>query len=344
MSILPDGKRIVLDPNDEYCHVPEAASNYNESMYFNVFDPARKAGGWFRLGNRVHEGHAEMSCCIYLADGRIGFMYGRPKIGHNRELAAGGMRFDVIEPFRRLRVRYDGPLCVLSDPFEMAEPSTAFKNNPIVDARVDLHYTGVSPMYGGKTVNADGSDLALDPEKSFARAHYEQHVHAVGTFTIGNENVTIDGYGLRDKSWGPRYWQAIHWYRWLPMNFGRDFAMMISVVADADGNVRRSGMVLRDGTYTMIEAARVESDWDEHGYQTRLRAWATTADQTYEIEGRVLSLIPLRNRRVQPDGSMRMTRITEGMTEFRCNGQIGYGLSEYLDQVVDGRAVGLDAT
>ena len=31
------------------------------------------------------------------------------------------------------------------------------------------------------------------------------------------------------------------------------------------------------------------------------------------------------------------TRITEGMTEYRCGDLVGYGLSEYLDQIVDGR-------
>lgn len=343
MSIIPAGTRIVLEPADEYCHAPEAAANYNESMYFNVFDPVRKTGGWFRLGNRVHEGYAEMSCCVYLADGRVGFMYARPRIATNDALDAGGMRFDVVEPFARLHVTYAGPLCLLKNPRDMADPSRAFKTNPVVDARIDLAYTGVSPMYGGRTVNADGSDVELDPERSFARAHYEQHMHAAGTIAVGDERFPIDGYGLRDKSWGPRYWQAIHWYRWLPMNFGRDFAMMISIVADEAGRVKRSGMVLRDGAYVLIEDARVESTWDDDGYQTALRAWAKTAEREYEVEGRVLSLIPLRNRRARPDGAMQTTRITEGMTEFRCDGMVGYGLSEYLDQIVDGRPVGRDA-
>ena len=344
MSIVPEGTKIVLDPRDEYCHEPEAATNYNESMYFNVFDPTRLVGGWFRLGNRVHEGYAEMSCCIYLADGRIGFMYARPAIEHNRELAAGGMRFDVVEPFRELRVTYDGPVCLLREPRQMADPSSAFKNNPSVDCHVDLAYTGVAPMYGGKTVREDGSDIPLDPEKSFARAHYEQHVRASGTIVVGDERHKIDGFGLRDKSWGPRYWQAIYWYRWLPMSFGRDFAMMLSIVAAENGAVRRSGMVLREGAYVPVVDAKVESEWDEDGYQTRLRAWARTDEREYEISGRILSLIPLRNRRRAADGSRLVTRITEGMTEFHCDGRIGYGLSEYLDQVVDGKPVGLDQT
>ncbi len=30
-------------------------------------------GGWFRIGNRPNEGHAEMSACVYLPDGRVAF-------------------------------------------------------------------------------------------------------------------------------------------------------------------------------------------------------------------------------------------------------------------------------
>jgi hypothetical protein len=53
----------------------------------------------------------------------------------------------------------------------------------------------------------------------------------------------------------------------------------------------------------------------------------------------VISLIPLRNRRKAPDGTDLNTRITEGMTEYRCNGMTGLGMSEYLDQIVDDKPV-----
>ena len=228
MSAAPKFK-VRLEPQDEYTHTPDAASNYNESMYFNVFDPARKVGGWFRLGNRPNEGHAEMTVCLYLPDGRVAFMYGRPKIADNKEMNAGGLKIAVVEPFKKVRVTYDGNACVLAEPFEMAHPSQAFKNNPVLPCKVELDYEGVSPMFGGETVKDDGSALDIDPEKSFAKAHYEQHMAAKGRFTIGDEVFEVSGFGLRDKSWGPRYWQAIHWYRWCPMNFGRDFAMMLSM-------------------------------------------------------------------------------------------------------------------
>jgi hypothetical protein len=51
----------------------------------------------------------------------------------------------------------------------------------------------------------------------------------------------------------------------------------------------------------------------------------------------VLNLIPLRNRR---DGMV--TRISEGLTEWTlADGRVGYGLSEYLDQIIDDQPVGL---
>lgn len=334
----------VLEPADEYPHEPDEATNYNESMYLNGFDPAQEVGGWFRLGNRVNEGYAEMTVCVYLPGGRVGFMYARPSIETNKEMAAGGLRIDVVEPFEHLKVTYDGNVCLLDEPGRMADPRTAFRDNPHVACSVSLDVRGVSPMYGGKQVWDDGTEVELDAEKSFAKAHYEQHTAVSGTITVGDEVIDLDGLGLRDKSWGPRYWQALSWYRWLPMSFGPDFAMMLSVIGrpGGDGPPAQSGMVLEDGAYHLIRECRVESDFDGDDYQTAIRAWARTDDKEYELTGQVISLIPLRNRRSTSDGEHLVTRITEAMTRYECNGRTGIGMSEYLDQIVDGKPIGPD--
>src|SRR5436305_11595164 len=62
--------KIRLEPSDEYMHPLETASNFNESMYFNAYDPARKVGGFLRLGNRANEGYAELTTCLYLPEDR----------------------------------------------------------------------------------------------------------------------------------------------------------------------------------------------------------------------------------------------------------------------------------
>ncbi len=119
-----------LEPADEYLHELGPEETFNESMYFNVYDPAEQVGGFVRLGNRANEGYAEMTTCLYLPDGRVAFTYFRPEISDNDAFDAGGMRFEVVEPFEELRVRYEGKVVMLDDPLAMADPRAAFTDNP----------------------------------------------------------------------------------------------------------------------------------------------------------------------------------------------------------------------
>jgi hypothetical protein len=329
-----------LEARDEFPHTIENVANFNESVYINLFDHQQRMGGWFRVGNRPNEGHAEMSTCIYLPDGRVGFMFRRAPKDTNDDYDAAGLSISIVEPLHKIRVQFDGKLCLLDDPAEMADPPRAFAENPHVPCRVDLAYRNVAPIFGGLPVDERGNPIDESPEEAFARAHYEQHLAGAGTIAVGDDVWHVSGLGLRDHSWGPRFWQNIYWYRWLPMSFTEDFALMISIITRASGQQRIGGMILEHGAYEPVLNAELQVDYDERGYQRTLTAVAHTAKQSYRIDGRVLSLIPLRNRRQSTDGRELMTRITEGFTEYRCNGLVGYGMSEFLDQIVDGRPVG----
>ena len=72
--------KVRLEPEDEYTHEPSSESNFNESMYFNVYDPGSGVGAFFRIGNRMNEGMAEVTACVYLPDGRVAFTFGRTPI------------------------------------------------------------------------------------------------------------------------------------------------------------------------------------------------------------------------------------------------------------------------
>ena len=321
-----------LAPEDDYTHPPGTDPAFNESMYFNFFDAGPQVGGFVRLGNRPNEGHAEMTVCLYLPGGTVGFMFARPEIEGNEGFAAGGLRFDVVDPMEALRVTYDGPLALLSDPLAMRDPRAAFASAEQVDCSLELDYRGLAPAFGGEPDGAEGGALA-----GFAQAHYEQHVAARGRVAAGEREWELDGFGLRDHSWGPRSWQAPLWYRWLTCNAGERDGFMVSVIATRDGEVRRTGMLLDGGSYEPIVDARIETEWaGEHHDHTGLRCRARTADRELEIAGSVRSLIPLRHRR---DGET--TRIGEGLTEYRWDGKVGYGLAEYLDQLENGVPAGL---
>lgn len=335
--------RLRLLPSDELMHPLEEASNFNESMYFNVFDPERGYGGWFRLGNRANEGYAELTVCIYDADGTVYFQYLRPKITNNDAFDAGGMKFRVIEPFVRLDVAYEGKVVELRDPSVMANPKEAFANHPFHDCKVDLRFSGLSPVFGGEPENEDGTAWMENSsdESGFARGHYEQHVKAEGTLRIGDRELPISGYGLRDHSWGPRYWQSPLYYRWLTINFGHDMGAMITVLTGRDGSQKRHGTFFHQGRYDEVVDAGISSEYDAAGAHKRLKAFCVTdRGERFEIEGEVLSTIPLRNRRRTPSGEEQTTRISEAYTRWKLGDLIGYGMSEYLDQIIDGKPAG----
>jgi hypothetical protein len=313
--------------------------NFNESMYFNAYDPEARLGGFFRLGNRANEGTGEMTICLYLPDGRVAFMFGRPHVTTNEAFDAAGMRFEVVEPFTELRVSYEGSVVLLTDPLEMAAPRQAFTSNPHTDCAVHLVYRGNSAMFGGEPDRPTET-----PGEEFARGHYEQLVAASGTVRVGDQEWELNGYGLRDHSWGPRYWQAPWYYRWLTANIGGDFGFMGSRVARRDGPGTRGGFVWDGDALHLCSDFRIRSTWEGDGrYHRTVEAELVTADKTWKVRGSVLNLIPLRNRRHDPDGNELVTRISEGLTQWTLeDGRVGYGLSEYLDQIIDGSPVGLD--
>src|SRR5687767_13589477 len=96
-----------LEPQDEYMHELGPEPTFNESMYFNVYDPAVRLGGFFRLGNRANEGTGRMTVCPYLPAGPVALMFKRPEVHTNAALDAAGLKFHVVEPFEELQVGYE---------------------------------------------------------------------------------------------------------------------------------------------------------------------------------------------------------------------------------------------
>ena len=328
--------RVVLLDSDDLMNPNTGEPNFNESAYYNFYDPACRLGGFVRLGNRPNEGHGEMTVCLYLPDGSAAFMYQRPALADNTRFAGAGLTFDVRVPFREHTVAYDGPCCLLARPLDLIDPRRAFTENPHRPVAITLRYEGLSPGFGGEPrTERNGEWVSRPVEKTgqeFARGHLEQHGRAVGKVTVDGREYAVDGFGLRDHSWGPRYWQAPKYYRWLTMNFGPDAGIAAALTVQRDGREVQGGYVYRRGEDNRL-LARVEVEsvcGGPENLHERLTTVLHPADggPAERVEGRVLSMVPLRNRRAGVT-----TRIAEGLTEWRWGERTGYGWSEYLDHV-----------
>lgn len=336
MIVAEAGLKLV--PEDEYMHTPDPVLNFNESVYLNGFDARTRSGGWMRLGNRVNEGHAELSVVLYLPDGRTAVSFGRPEISTNDRFEAGGLRYTVATPFKEVAMSYAGEVMILEDPAALRDPKRMFETAERAQASVRFESTGVSPVHGGEPSGPESEHLMYYGPR-FSRGHFNQHVRTIGAISVGDISWEIDGFGWRDHSWGPRYWQAIWAYRLFLATFAEDRALMLLKNMYADGTSKRVGVLLVGDEYEEVLDLDLTTEWSAQQDPQRVVLGVRTANRKAVIDAEVKTLAPLRNRRREGD-ELLVSRVAEGFSEFHWDGHMGCGMVEYIERLHDGRAVG----
>jgi hypothetical protein len=321
---------------DEYSHQPSAETNFNESVYTNAFNADGRYGGWMRLGNRVNEGRAELSVCLYLPDGRVACQFLRPAITTNARHDAGGLRYTVHTPLKDVQMQYTGEVMVLDDPEAMRNPRVAFERATRVPCDVDFRHHAVSPVHGGEPLTAAQPTMY---GRDFSLGHFNQHTRTSGHIRIGDLTLPIDGGGWRDHSWGPRYWTNIYFYRLFIGNLGPDRGFMILKITDRQGVTRRCGVLQVDGDYEEITDLDLVTEWTAAKDPRVVRLGVRTAKRAVRIDGEITTLLPLRNRRTEGEQTLE-SRIAEGFTQWRWGDRTGCGMTEYIEVLENGQPVG----
>jgi len=310
--------RGVVDPSEEAMHpVDENEVQHNESMVFSWHNRAEHSGGLLRLGNRINEKHAELTYMILMADGSCLVWWRRAPIDRTDVFDADGLRFEVLEPGRRVRTTFRGNAVQLSGPEELVDPGAAFRSNPTVQVDMDLVQVGISPMYGP------------DPMPD---AHYEQHMQVDGTIAVNGTVHEMTGMGNRDHSWGKRDWQGSKRLRdrtfWV--TFGPNLGISASVDwVEGEEEVTAGGWLHRDGEMLGITSGNVDTEFEGDGpfYRSMVATFDLWNGETITLEGTVVKTIPLRHRRPgQPT-----THMPWAQTDFRLGDAVGTGSAAYMD-------------
>ena len=331
-----------LDAADEFPHAAGKEPTFNESFYVNGWDLKQRFGAWMRVGNRVNEGHAELSLCIYLPDGRVACQFQKPAITANDQFRAGGLTLEVNEPFKTATASYQGEVMLLADPSLLRDPKRAFAEAPRVPASLSWKLSTLGPAHGGEPLTDEQPTMY---GRDFSLGHFNQHTRVQGSVVVGEGEgrmaLTMDGLGWRDHSWGPRTWQAIHFYRLFVGNFDDGSGLMFLKITDRAGVTRRIGVWLEgtSGAYEDIEDGDVMIDWTGDKDPATFKLGLRTAKRRIIVDGKVLSLAPLRNRR-EIDGTIVTSRISESFTEFSSGGRKGLGVTEFIEVLEDGVPVG----
>src|SRR5262249_11182368 len=141
---------------------------------------------------------------------------------------------------------------------------------------------------------------------------YEQLMSVAGTVRVAGDLFAIDGYGLRDHSWGPRSWQAPWFYRW-GHGSGAGFGFMGAYFGRPDGNGRRGGFVWDGDHLHQCEDVIVSTRRDPEHLQRSIEVELTSGRRRWSFHGEVDTSVPLRHR--DPNG-VNTTRIVESATTW----------------------------
>jgi hypothetical protein len=332
-----------MNPLDERMHPVGEHAAWSESYYFNFVDPDSRVGMFTRMGFRPGDGWADGLHVVFLGGDRVAFTYGRRDIGpdlgaYDDDLQVGDLRLVRVVPFESWEVRYDGPCQDIADAAVLMERSKARPSGWYRPARLQMRLD---------------FDATSEPHYAGAgeRGHFEQTGRVRGTIEVAGadaaERFPVHGFGVRDKSWGPRDWGAgsdrgdrrgrgwtpgaepAPFVNWFSMNFGAGLALGGSCFRQGDGTLRGAGWIHRDGRVADLTDVVMESEYAPGTLRhTTVRLRGRAGDDTVNVEGRILTICPTKIP--TPGGA---TFVNEGLAEFRLDGRIGYGISEHWHRV-----------
>jgi hypothetical protein len=340
-----------MNPLDERMHPVGGERAWSESYYFNFVDPDSRIAMFTRMGFRPGDGWADGLHVLYLGGDRVAFTYGRREIGadlsaYNDDLRAGHLSLACVVPFRNWEVRYDGPAQDIADAAILLERRKTRPEGWFHPAHLQMQidFNALSaPHYAA----------------AGARGHFEQTGEVRGEIRLdgvnGRDSFHPSGFGVRDKSWGPRDWGAARtgaaasataagavvsasdrntepkpFVNWFSMNFGPDLALGGSCFRHGDGVMRGSGWICRDGVMEDLENVVMDSEYrNDSLWHTAVRLQGRAASgRPIDVSGRILTVCPTK---IPAAGGA--TFVNEGLTEFQAEGLTGYGISEHWHSV-----------
>jgi len=285
---------------DDFRHIPEEELDWRESYYFNFVSRDNKTSGFTTIGILPNQEKAEFVLALIHED-KQKLYYKEQKATINDQ--SSSLISDKILTYK------------LSEPLHKWEID-------FVDADLELNIewnARFPPFDFGK-----GSGTSWT-------GHFEQSGIVKGAAKLSDGRIiNIDGYGQRDKSWGPRDWHIENWFA-----FHAQFeTYAVGLRRDTvNGLVHVSGGItsaLNQSTASQVDLEITYEKGDcpnPTGALTNIRF----------VDGNILTL---KSRLISPESFVRFSRsfpkgsteLFEGMAihESAANGEIGTGLIEFL--------------
>lgn len=224
-------------PADDLLHEIGTAEHARESFFFVLPLPeerlaamvyAWRTGATGQFGRLVAIGGEDITTPLV-----FDIVDGVDLVGENvDDCEIAGLHLRQPEPLRRASVSFSSDAVTLDVTFEGLHRPVSWHESP----------DGCPPW------------AATD--------RYEQSVRTSGSLRVGGREITIDGMGHRDHSWGTREWGVIQHWKWMNAATPDGSVSLHAWESSALGERHRLGYVNRDGEIAVITDLRVESKLD----------------------------------------------------------------------------------
>ena len=291
------------NPKDDFFHAVGDDPSWSESYYFYYFDAEQNIGGITRVGFRAHDGWKDYMHIVFLEGRRIVFCYDRKDMPRGDEdMRVGALSLDRVDPFTRWKIAFDGNGQDLADGAILITPK---RDRPegwlkLANVQMEIDFSAVSdPIYMFSAAGRYG--------------HFEQPGRCAGHITVDGQRRPFSGFGLRDKSWGPRPWTApgkgggnkppveLASRRGRagcstcgsPSVLNENLAFALNFSKGPDG-VYGGGFLYKDGAYHQMLSGGVDSDFEDGSLVHRRNRITATFENGHAISGvgEILSLGP----------------------------------------------------
>ncbi len=264
----------MISTSDEELHAVGGQRHWQESYYFNWYDPASDYFGLVRLGYRFGEGQVD-AIVVTVVDGRPHYIYpgvnlawsgGVDGLSPERGLAAGRLELRMEEPLSRWRLRLRGRHAM------------------------DLIWQATTPAF----------DYAMGrrpmPDDLAAR-HFEQSGRVRGWTEFRGRRRVVDGVGQRDKSWGVRDWSGVSGWNWISAQFAGGLSFNAWETGVGSARVV-NGFVHYDGANHAIVELGTDFTWRRAQVPQAVRLeFRDDADRSFVVTGRASGQCGLIKRR-----------------------------------------------
>jgi hypothetical protein len=242
-------------PDDDHLHRRGSGDSWQENYLFMAMDDGGLDAAFVHVARLSALGTCDVKLAV-VVDGTTCSFTEHHAIPDGLDVA--GFHFEIVRPWYEWHVRAAGDGRVGGAPDLLV--TTGRGDVPI---SVDLRWEAFAPP----VILSGGFDELEESGAGSSGHHYVQGGRCTGTIELRDEERRLDGWSIRDHTWGERHIVAMDRCWWTPMVFGDGRYQLGGIDMHTDDGTRTTFSFERNGDvqvgFPLLDVEIIEGDADD---------------------------------------------------------------------------------